>query len=53
MPRANRPTLCAAFAALLLFAALAAFGAAFHPVEETGSAERDGCVAQAERVLRG
>jgi 4-amino-4-deoxy-L-arabinose transferase-like glycosyltransferase len=53
MPRANRPTLCAAFAALLLFAALAAFGAAFHSVEETGSAERDGFVAQAERVLRG
>ncbi|HET6162365.1 MAG TPA: hypothetical protein VFG37_01765 [Planctomycetota bacterium] len=53
MPRANRPTLCAALAALLLFAALAAFGVAFHPVEETGSAERDGFVAQAERVLRG
>ncbi len=53
MVRANRSTLGAALAALLFFAALAAFGARFHPVEETGSAERDGFVAQAERVLRG
>src|SRR5258705_10412695 len=52
MPRANRPTLCAAFAALAFFAGLALFGFHCHSVEETGSAERDGFVAQAERVLR-
>ena len=53
MVRANRSTLCAAFAALALFAGLALFGFHCHSVEETGSAERDGFVAQAERVLRG
>src|SRR5258705_12708876 len=52
MPRANRPTLCAAFAALAFFAGLALFGFHCHSVEETGSAEREGFVAQAERVLR-
>jgi 4-amino-4-deoxy-L-arabinose transferase-like glycosyltransferase len=53
MARANRPTLRAAFAALAFFAGLALFGFHGHSVEETGSAERDGFVAQAERVLRG
>jgi len=53
MVRANRLTLCAAFAALAFFAGLALFGFNCHGVEETGSAERDGFVAQAERVLRG
>lgn len=43
----------AALAALLLFAALAAFGYRFHWVEEAGTAERDGYVAQAEQILRG
>lgn len=40
-------------AALLLFAALAVFGARYHWVEEAGSAERDGYVAQAESILAG
>jgi hypothetical protein len=43
----------AALAALLLFAALAVFGHHFHWVEEAGTAERDGYVAQAEQILRG
>ena len=43
----------AALAALLLFAALAVFGHRFHWVEEAGTAERDGYVAQAEQILRG
>jgi len=43
----------AALAALLLFAALAIFGARVHWVEEAGTAERDGYVAQAEQILRG
>jgi hypothetical protein len=43
----------AALAALLLFAALAIFGQRFHWVEEAGTAERDGYVAQAEQILRG
>ncbi len=40
-------------AALLLFAALALFGARYHWVEEAGTAERDGYVAQAEELLAG
>jgi 4-amino-4-deoxy-L-arabinose transferase-like glycosyltransferase len=43
----------AAVAALLLFAVLAVFGARVHWVEEAGSAERDGYVAQAETLLGG
>jgi hypothetical protein len=43
----------AAVAALLLFAALALFGARCHRVEEAGTAERDGYVAQAEEILAG
>jgi 4-amino-4-deoxy-L-arabinose transferase-like glycosyltransferase len=43
----------AALAALLLFAALTIFGHRFHWVEEAGTAERDGYVAQAEQILRG
>jgi 4-amino-4-deoxy-L-arabinose transferase-like glycosyltransferase len=43
----------AAAAALLLFAALALFGARYHWVEEAGTAERDGYVAQAESLLAG
>lgn len=53
MVRANRSTLFAALAALVFFGALATFGFWCHSVEETGSAERDGFVAQAERVLHG
>jgi 4-amino-4-deoxy-L-arabinose transferase-like glycosyltransferase len=53
MVRANRSTVGAALAALVLFAGLALFGFRCHGVEETGSAERDGFVAQAERVLHG
>ncbi|HEX7181923.1 MAG TPA: glycosyltransferase family 39 protein [Thermoanaerobaculia bacterium] len=40
-------------AALLLFLALALFGHRYHWVEEAGTAERDGYVAQAEQILRG
>jgi 4-amino-4-deoxy-L-arabinose transferase-like glycosyltransferase len=43
----------ALLAALLLFAALALFGHRYHRVEEAGSAERDGYVAQAEQLLAG
>jgi 4-amino-4-deoxy-L-arabinose transferase-like glycosyltransferase len=43
----------AALAALLLFVALAVFGHRFHWVEESGTAERDGYVSQAEQILRG
>jgi len=43
----------AAVATVLLFAALAIFGARVHWVEEAGSAERDGYVAQAESLARG
>lgn len=39
--------------ALVLFLALAAFGARFHWVEEAGSAERDGYVAKAEQLMTG
>ncbi|HEX2253784.1 MAG TPA: hypothetical protein VHQ65_11005, partial [Thermoanaerobaculia bacterium] len=41
------------FATLALFAGLALFGARWHWVEEAGSAERDGYVAQAEEILAG
>ena len=47
------PEATAALAALLLFAALAVFGARVHRVEEAGSAERDGFVAKAEQILDG
>jgi hypothetical protein len=40
-------------AAIVLFASLALFGHRFHWVEEAGSAERDGYVAQAEEILAG
>ncbi|HUO86887.1 MAG TPA: glycosyltransferase family 39 protein [Thermoanaerobaculia bacterium] len=40
-------------AAALLFVALALFGARWHWVEEAGSAERDGYVAEAEAILAG
>jgi 4-amino-4-deoxy-L-arabinose transferase-like glycosyltransferase len=43
----------ALLAAVLLFVALALFGQRYHWVEEAGSAERDGYVAQAEEILRG
>ncbi|MCB1058456.1 MAG: glycosyltransferase family 39 protein [Acidobacteria bacterium] len=39
--------------ALVLFLALAIFGARFHRVEEVGSAERDGYVAKAEQLMHG
>jgi 4-amino-4-deoxy-L-arabinose transferase-like glycosyltransferase len=50
---AGRERRLAALAALLLFAALALFGARWHRVEEAGTAERDGYVAQAEEILAG
>lgn len=40
-------------AAFLLFLGLALFGHRYHWVEEAGTAERDGYVAQAEQLLRG
>jgi len=43
----------ALFAAALLFLALALFGQRYHWVEEAGTAERDGYVAQAEQILHG
>lgn len=43
----------AVLAAGLLFVALALFGERWHWVEEAGSAERDGYVAQAEAILEG
>jgi hypothetical protein len=46
---ASRPALAAA----LLFVALAVFGARYHWVEEAGTAERDGYVAQAGQILHG
>ncbi len=49
-PRAARLALLAAF---LLFLALALFGVRVHWVEEAGTAERDGYVAQAEQILHG
>lgn len=49
LPRRGGPFLAAA----LLFLALALFGHRVHWVEEAGTAERDGYVAQAEQLLRG
>lgn len=43
----------ALLAAAVLFVALALFGARVHWVEEAGTAERDGYVAQAEQILHG
>jgi hypothetical protein len=43
----------ALLAAILLFAALALFGQRYHWVEEAGTAERDGYVAEAEQLLHG
>ena len=40
----------AVLAAVLLFIALALFGSRVHWVEEAGTAERDGYVAQAEKI---
>ncbi len=48
-----RPSRAALLAAGVLFAALAVFGARVHWVEEAGSAERDGFVAQGEAILAG
>jgi len=48
--RADRLAL---LAALVLFLALALFGARWHWVEEAGTAERDGYVAQAEQIRAG
>src|SRR5436305_6460516 len=50
MPAADRRALVAA---VLLFVALALFGQRYHWVEEAGTAERDGYVAQAEQLLHG
>ncbi len=47
------PARLASGAAFALFAALALFGARVHWVEEAGTAERDGYVAQAEQILAG
>jgi Dolichyl-phosphate-mannose-protein mannosyltransferase len=49
MRAARRPLLAAA----LLFLALALFGHRYHWVEEAGTAERDGYVAEAELLLHG
>jgi len=49
----SRAARLAALAAFLLFIALALFGARVHWVEEAGTAERDGYVAQAEQILHG
>ena len=54
LPRTRiSPNHLAAAATVGLFVALALFGAAVHWVEEAGTAERDGYVAQAEQVLAG
>ncbi len=53
MGRPDRAAGAAKVAAALLFVALALFGACYHPVEEAGTAERDGYVAQGERLLAG
>lgn len=50
---AGRADRLALLAALVLFIALALFGARWHWVEEAGTAERDGYVAQAEQILGG
>ncbi len=49
----DRADRIALLAAALLFVALALFGARYHWVEEAGTAERDGYVAQAETILAG
>jgi 4-amino-4-deoxy-L-arabinose transferase-like glycosyltransferase len=49
----SRPGAVALLAASVLFFALALFGACYHWVEEAGTAERDGYVAQAEQLLHG
>jgi hypothetical protein len=48
-----RPQRLVWIAGLLLFAGLAFYGARVHWVEEIGTAERDGYVAEAERILAG
>lgn len=50
LDRADRIALAGA---AVLFVALALFGARYHWVEEVGTAERDGYVAQAETILAG
>ncbi len=50
MPLPDRRALVAA---VLLFVALAFFGQRYHWVEEAGTAERDGYVAEAEQILHG
>jgi dolichyl-phosphate-mannose-protein mannosyltransferase len=50
---APRPGRLPLLAAALFFLALALFGARYHWVEEAGTAERDGYVAQAELLLHG
>jgi hypothetical protein len=50
MPVPDRRALVAA---VLLFVALALFGQRYHWVEEAGTAERDGYVAEAEQILHG
>jgi hypothetical protein len=50
MPVPDRRAL---FAAILFFVALALFGQRYHWVEEAGTAERDGYVAEAEQLLHG
>ncbi|HXU43901.1 MAG TPA: glycosyltransferase family 39 protein, partial [Thermoanaerobaculia bacterium] len=49
-PAADRRALAAA---ACLFLALALFGARYHWVEEAGTAERDGYVAEAQQLLAG
>jgi 4-amino-4-deoxy-L-arabinose transferase-like glycosyltransferase len=51
--RAGRLAVIAVIAAVILFLALVLFGAWVHWVEEAGTAERDGYVAQAEQILHG
>jgi hypothetical protein len=51
--RIDRADRLALLAALLFFIALALFGARWHWVEEAGTAERDGYVAQAKQILGG
>ncbi len=53
LPAPRRRGTALAAATLALFAALAAFGARTHWVEEVNSAERDGYAAQADRILAG
>ena len=53
MPSPDRAGRLALIAALAFFVALALFGQRVHWVEEAGTAERDGYVAQAESILAG